>query len=72
MRRKRLRKKDLGALAGISSASVTKLAQDRNVTTDVLCRVCAALKCSFGDIMEFVDDAVDRASSPKREKETNP
>ena len=49
-----MKKKDLQAAAGISSASVTKLAKNENVNTEVLQKVCAALNCDIGDIMEMI------------------
>lgn len=50
-----MKKKDLCAMAGISHASVAKLGKNENVTTDVLVKICVALKCDIGDIMEIVD-----------------
>lgn len=50
-----MKKKDLCTMAGISHASVAKLGKNENVTTDVLVKICAALKCDIGDIMEIVD-----------------
>ena len=49
-----LKKKDLCKLAGISSTSVAKLGRGDNVNTEVLCKICGALNCNVGDIMEFV------------------
>ena len=49
-----MKKKDLQAAAGISSASVTKLAKNENVNTEVLQKICAALSCDIGDIMEMI------------------
>lgn len=49
---KDLKKKDLRSATGISSASMAKLAKNENVTTDVLVRICDALKCDIADIME--------------------
>lgn len=37
----------------------SKLGKDENVTTDVLIRICEALKCDTSDIMEIVEDATD-------------
>ena len=51
---KDMKKKDLQAAAGISSASVTKLAKNENVNTEVLQKVCTALNCDIGDIMEMI------------------
>ena len=53
---KDMKKKDLQVAAGISSASVTKLAKNENVNTDVLKKVCIALNCDIGDIMEIVNE----------------
>ena len=51
---KDMNKKELQAAAGISSASVTKLAKNENVNTEVLQKVCTALNCDIGDIMEMI------------------
>ena len=51
---KRLKKKDLCKLAGISSTSLAKLGHGGNTNTDVLCKICCALDCDAGDIMELV------------------
>lgn len=50
---KDMKKKDLRAATGISSASMAKLGKNENVTTDVLVRICNALNCEFSDIMEL-------------------
>ena len=49
-----MKKKDLQALAGISWASVTKLSKNETVSMEVLMKVCGALKCDIGDIMELI------------------
>lgn len=41
-------------ISGISTASVAKLTKGQNITTDVLCKICKALDCDFGDIMEYI------------------
>ena len=51
---KQMKRSDLRTLAGISSSSLAKLGKDENVTTEVLVRICGALKCDVSDIMEFV------------------
>ena len=50
---KDMKKKDLCALAGISSASVTNMGKGGHVTTEVLMKICAALDCTLDDIMEI-------------------
>lgn len=54
-----LKKKDLCRIAGISATVVTKLGRGESVTTDVLVRICRALDCDFGDIMEIVPGGQD-------------
>ena len=52
-----MKKKDLCAKAGISSASVTKMGKNGHVTTEVLAKICVALECGIEDIMEFMPEA---------------
>lgn len=61
---KEMKRTDLRKAAGISSSSLAKLGKDENVTTDVLIRICEALKCNLIDIAETVSD--DEASAPRR------
>lgn len=51
-----MKKKDLVALTGISQSSVSKMGRDENVNTEILNRICMALGCDIGDIMEVVPD----------------
>ena len=51
-----MKKKDLCVAAGISHASMAKLGKNENVTTDVLVKICTALQCDIGDIMELTND----------------
>lgn len=48
-----MKKKDLREATGISTASMAKLSKNENLTTDVLLRICDALKCDISDIMEI-------------------
>ena len=50
-----MKKKDLCEAAGISHASVAKLGKNENITTDVLVKICTALKCDISDIMEIIE-----------------
>ena len=49
-----MKKKDLCAAAGISSASITKMGRNGHVTTEILAKICNALECQIEDIMEVV------------------
>ncbi|EGS27650.1 MULTISPECIES: helix-turn-helix domain-containing protein [Streptococcus] len=46
-------KSELRQKAGISSSTIAKLGKGENVTTDVLLKICTALDCEIGDIMEI-------------------
>lgn len=48
-------KKDLAREAGISTASIAKLGRNENVNTDILLKICIALRCDISDIMEIVE-----------------
>ena len=50
---KNLKRTDLKKLAGISSASLAKLGKDENVSMDVLQKLCMALNCDIGYIVEM-------------------
>ena len=51
---KDMKKKDLQAQARISWTSVTKLSKGETVSMEVLMKVCRALECNIGDIMDLI------------------
>ena len=51
-----MKKKDLAALAGISSFTISKMSAGNNVTVEVLGKICVALNCTLDDIVEFIPD----------------
>lgn len=51
---KGIKKKSLCELAGISATSLAKLGRGGNTNTEILCKICCALDCDVGDIMELV------------------
>ena len=53
---KGLSKSDLMELTGLSSRVIGKLVKNETVTTDTLSKICAALSCDVGSIMECVDE----------------
>ena len=53
---KKIRKGELCKIADISTSVLNKISRDGNVQVDVLDRICGALDCGFGDIMERVSD----------------
>lgn len=51
-----MKKQDLCRRAGVSAASLAKLGKGKNVNTDTLVKICLALDCGIGDIMEILSD----------------
>ena len=51
-----MKKQDLQNVANISAVTIAKLGRNENVTTNVLAKICKALNCNVGDIMDVVDD----------------
>ena len=50
---KKINKRELREMTGISTASIAKLGKGENITTDVLIRICKALDCDITEIMEL-------------------
>ena len=65
---KDMKKKDLREATGISTASMAKLSKNENLTTDVLLRICDALKCDISDIMEIAFAGEDQSDNDEDEK----
>ena len=53
-------KKDLRTMTGVSTTTMSRLSKDENVSTEILSKICAALNCDVGDIMQFVPDRKDK------------
>lgn len=53
---KNVKKSELEKLAGVSRSTITKLVKGENVHTDVLVRICKALNCEIGDIVEITKE----------------
>ncbi|NLI13791.1 helix-turn-helix domain-containing protein [Pelotomaculum propionicicum] len=51
---KKLKKTDLLSLADISTTTLAKLSKDQPVSMEVMGRICNALSCDIGDVMEIV------------------
>ena len=48
-------KKELGELAHISPATLTKMGKGGHITTEVIIKICETLNCKVEDIMEVID-----------------
>ena len=53
---KGINKKTLCEMSGVSATSIAKLGNDGNVNTEILLKICTALKCDIGGIMEIVEE----------------
>lgn len=53
---KDMKKKDLSTIAGISQASITKMGRNGHVSTETLMKICSALGCGIGDIVEITPE----------------
>lgn len=47
---------DLRKKSEISAPTMTKLRNDKIVQTDIIDKLCKALQCQPGDIMEYLED----------------
>ena len=52
---KGMKKSQLREAVGASKSTFAKLGKNENVTTDVLVKICTALQCDIGDIMELTN-----------------
>lgn len=50
----KMKRTDLKDAAGISSSSLAKLGKNKNVSMEVLKKICRALACNVGDIMDII------------------
>ena len=50
---RKMKKKELMELSGISKAALYKLTKDKNVNIEVLVKICTALDVDFSDIVEL-------------------
>ena len=53
---KDMRKSDLERDAKISHYALGKLSQGKDVSTEVLGKICKTLHCTIDDIMEFIPE----------------
>jgi Predicted transcriptional regulator len=49
-----MKRKDLKKVTGIGSTTMTKLNKDDPVSMEVMVKICVALKCNIGDVMDVI------------------
>lgn len=52
----KMMKKDLMLQANITSSTMAKMGKDLPVSMEVLGRICDALDCNIGDIVDFIKE----------------
>ena len=57
---KNMTRRDLRKLTGISTTSIAKMGKGENMQTDVLLKICMALKCDITEIMELEHDEAEK------------
>jgi DNA (cytosine-5)-methyltransferase 1 len=51
---KKMNRSDLKKVAGISFNVLAKMSHNEFVSLESLCKICSALTCDIGDVMEFI------------------
>lgn len=51
-----LKKQDVLNLTGISKATMAKLSTNEYVSLEVIDKLCAALNCQPGDLLEYISE----------------
>lgn len=51
---KKMMKKDLMALTEINSTTMAKMGKELPVSMEILGRICEALDCNIGDIVDYI------------------
>lgn len=51
-----MKKKELKEKAGIGNSTMNKLANNENVTMEIMVKICTALDCKLDDIVDIIPD----------------
>ena len=54
----KMKKTDLIKVADVSTTTLAKLSKGQYVSMEVMSRICKALSCDIGDVMEVTPDEV--------------
>ena len=60
---RKMRKKDLCELAGVSTSTMSKMWRDEIVSLEVIDRICQKLNCNVEDVLEILPDSPDNGTS---------
>ena len=53
---KKMKKKDLCELAGVSPSTISKMGRNEIVSMEVVAKICLKLNCTVDDILEILPD----------------
>ncbi len=53
---KKMNRTDLKNAAGVSFNVLAKMSRNEFVSLESLCKICSALTCDIGDVMEFIEN----------------
>ena len=53
----KVKKSSLTEMAGVSASTIAKLSHDEYVSLEILERICRALHCEIGDVVELSKEA---------------
>ena len=53
---RKMKKKELMELSGISKSTITKMTHDEHVSTEMLAKICNALKVDIAEIVEIIPE----------------
>lgn len=53
---KNMTKKDLQEIANITAPIMSRITKGETIRSDTIDKICNALKCQPGDIMEYIED----------------
>ena len=56
---RKMKKKDLVAMSGVSKSTIAKMGNDEHVSTEMLAKICKALNVDIGDIAEMIPSVDD-------------
>lgn len=54
---RKIKKSALIKMAGVSASTIAKLSHDEYVSLEILERICRALHCEIGDVVELSKEA---------------
>lgn len=53
---KKMKRTDLKKVSGISSNVIAKMGRNEFISMDSLAKICVALQCNFGDLVDILID----------------